>query len=262
MGFVITKKWLRDYGTKGCGWTRQQLAVLGVVGKSISGWMNRAIGKTISLEQKAEFERLAERRQENLATAPASGDPVLGKFFNYMNLIDTAREKLSVAKEVKAKKVVRLAAEQMQVRVPADMRGKTSLLRRFLGYETITPAATKQPKAIRSPSRRKGRNNGYWGDEFLDSREWQEMRYRVLVQYGRKCMACGTTRGEMHVDHIKPRSKYPELALEFTNLQVLCRGCNKGKGAWDETDWRPKQESAEVFFVEFRDPDRTGAKLT
>src|SRR5262249_39926358 len=40
-------------------------------------------------------------------------------------------------------------------------------------------------------------------------------------------------------DHIKPRSKFPELELELGNLQVLCADCNLGKRAWDQTDWRP-----------------------
>ena len=44
----------------------------------------------------------------------------------------------------------------------------------------------------------------------------------------------------MNVDHIKPRKKYPELALDKSNLQVLCEECNHGKGNWDETDWRPE----------------------
>ncbi len=42
----------------------------------------------------------------------------------------------------------------------------------------------------------------------------------------------------LHVDHIKPRSKYPDLALDINNLQILCESCNLGKGAWDETDFR------------------------
>ena len=75
---------------------------------------------------------------------------------------------------------------------------------------------------------------------FFQSREWQRVRYAVLKKHGRLCMACGISAREVHVDHIKPRSKFPELALEITNLQVLCRACNLGKGAWDQTDWRPK----------------------
>jgi len=77
---------------------------------------------------------------------------------------------------------------------------------------------------------------------FYDSREWQVLRYSVLRKYGRKCMACSKTEGQMHVDHIKPRSRYPELELNFDNLQVLCRDCNMGKSAWDETDWREMRE--------------------
>lgn len=49
----------------------------------------------------------------------------------------------------------------------------------------------------------------------------------------------------MHVDHIKPRSKYPALELVLSNLQVLCEDCNLGKLAHDETDWRPLE--AEVL---------------
>ena len=77
---------------------------------------------------------------------------------------------------------------------------------------------------------------------FYESREWLELRYKVLKEHGRKCMLCGRTDGTMHVDHIKPRYYYPSLELCFNNLQVLCKDCNKGKGAWDETDWRPKKD--------------------
>lgn len=75
---------------------------------------------------------------------------------------------------------------------------------------------------------------------FYKTREWLELRYKVLKTYGRKCMCCGQTKGQIHVDHIKPRSKYPELSLVFTNLQVLCHDCNVGKSNKDQTDWREK----------------------
>lgn len=77
---------------------------------------------------------------------------------------------------------------------------------------------------------------------FLESWEWRTLRYKVIQQYGRKCMCCGATPDDgttiIHVDHIKPRHTHPELALERTNLQVLCGVCNQGKGAWDDTDFR------------------------
>lgn len=77
--------------------------------------------------------------------------------------------------------------------------------------------------------------------EFLVSWEWTTLRFKVLKHYGRRCMCCGATPetgAVINVDHIRPRSRYPELALVFDNLQVLCLLCNKGKGAWSEDDFR------------------------
>lgn len=78
-------------------------------------------------------------------------------------------------------------------------------------------------------------------DVFNRSLLWRRVRMTVLSSRGARCECCGTTPKDgavMHVDHIKPRSKYPELALSVENLQVLCEACNFGKGTWDETDWR------------------------
>ena len=78
-------------------------------------------------------------------------------------------------------------------------------------------------------------------NEFYNSREWKSLRYKVLVAARGKCECCGSSSKNgivLHVDHIKPRSKYPELALEFSNMQVLCEMCNIGKSNKDDTDWR------------------------
>jgi len=74
-------------------------------------------------------------------------------------------------------------------------------------------------------------------DDFYQSREWLELRYRALCASQGKCQCCGA-RGRLHVDHIKPRSKYPNLQLSLSNLQILCDECNLGKSNIDETDWR------------------------
>lgn len=81
-----------------------------------------------------------------------------------------------------------------------------------------------------------------FSDAFYESEQWRDLRYRALVHHGGKCQACGATGHEkvLHVDHIKPRSKFPELALKLSNLQVLCVDCNLGKSNRDSTDWRPK----------------------
>jgi len=79
--------------------------------------------------------------------------------------------------------------------------------------------------------------------EFYSSQEWRKLRVRVLEKYSCTCMMCGRapkTHGVVvHVDHIKPRSKFPNLALCFENLQVLCEDCNLGKGNKFDTDYRP-----------------------
>lgn len=77
--------------------------------------------------------------------------------------------------------------------------------------------------------------------DFYNSREWIRLRYQALEKYGNTCLACG--RGPragviIHVDHIKPRSRYPDLALDINNLQVLCEACNVGKSNVGERDWR------------------------
>lgn len=83
--------------------------------------------------------------------------------------------------------------------------------------------------------------------DFFGSRRWKELRYLAIKQNGRKCLACGNGphNGKgLHVDHIKPRIKYPALQWEIGNLQVLCEDCNIGKGIWDDTDWRTPELKA------------------
>lgn len=91
------------------------------------------------------------------------------------------------------------------------------------------------------------------GQDFYYSIEWRRLRYRVLQKYSAECMCCGRSKKDhgvvIHVDHIKPKSKYPELALVFENLQLLCEDCNIGKSDVDETDWRPD------------DPDEVDAEM-
>lgn len=62
---------------------------------------------------------------------------------------------------------------------------------------------------------------------------WPKLRETVFKIHGRKCALCGAKARHgvmLHVDHIKPVNHYPELALDLTNLQVLCDTCNTQKG--------------------------------
>lgn len=79
------------------------------------------------------------------------------------------------------------------------------------------------------------------GDDFYKSGEWRSLRYSAFEQYGNYCCCCGRSPKDgvvLHVDHIKPRSLFPELALELDNLQILCEECNLGKSNRFATDWR------------------------
>lgn len=84
-----------------------------------------------------------------------------------------------------------------------------------------------------------------WGDrmkkDFYQSDDWRAARYAAIRLSRGSCCACGAspkTGAALHVDHIKPKSLYPELALTISNLQVLCQDCNLGKSNRDSTDWR------------------------
>ena len=112
--------------------------------------------------------------------------------------------------------------------------------------DCIKRLTKKQQKRLKK-AKKKGSNKS-----FYKSREWLELRYRVLRVYKAKCMCCGRTphdRGVIvHVDHIKPRSKYPKLELDFDNMQVLCAACNCGKSNIDNTDWRALSNN-DIFLI-------------
>jgi len=80
---------------------------------------------------------------------------------------------------------------------------------------------------------------------FYESREWRELRYQALVKNNGRCECCGAGKHNgkvLHVDHILPRSLFPDRQLDLTNLQVLCEDCNLGKSNKDVTDWRELTE--------------------
>lgn len=86
----------------------------------------------------------------------------------------------------------------------------------------------------------------YRSPDFTRTSQWKNLRMRVLVARGAVCECCGASKDNtpdviIEVDHIKPRIYYPELALEESNLQVLCRDCNGGKNNSNHKDWRQQK---------------------
>lgn len=102
--------------------------------------------------------------------------------------------------------------------------------------------ASHSKKTWKNFRRESKKLKGIYGDSFYTTPEWRALRYAKLKMSGGGCEACGRSRKKhgvvIHIDHIKPRSKYPELALSLDNLQLLCEDCNLGKSNKDETDWR------------------------
>ena len=98
--------------------------------------------------------------------------------------------------------------------------------------------SSKNKKKPKKPNKRKS-------NDFYSCREWRELRYRALRWHGFACMCCGKTKdqgAQLHVDHIKPISKHPELKLSFNNLQVLCKDCNLGKSNKYDDDFRAQKD--------------------
>ena len=81
------------------------------------------------------------------------------------------------------------------------------------------------------------RGQGAWAGLIDAHPVADSVRYEVLVR-DRVCQLCGVGRDEavLEVDHIVPRSKGG--SNESSNLQVLCRPCNRGKSNLDDTDLR------------------------
>ena len=74
-------------------------------------------------------------------------------------------------------------------------------------------------------------------DKFYRSVKWRKARLKAIEKYGSVCMRCGETE-KTQVDHVKPRSRYPEMALDVGNMQILCWPCNKAKSDRHEIDYR------------------------
>ena len=77
--------------------------------------------------------------------------------------------------------------------------------------------------------------------DFRQTKAWRQLREKAIDQYGNRCVRCGKTPRDgvrIEVDHIKPASHYPELALDMDNLQILCETCNRHKSNRSEKQWR------------------------
>lgn len=142
--------------------------------------------------------------------------------------------------------VARVVADAMGLPDPKTEHEVADTLRLFWHQEPKHRSVNRSLKTAKSrPAPRKAPNVN--SDAFLLSFEWRKLRMEVLVERGARCECCGATPAAngivIHVDHIKPRRFFPALALNKSNLQVLCEVCNHGKGAWSQKDWRAESRT-------------------
>ena len=64
----------------------------------------------------------------------------------------------------------------------------------------------------------------------------KEDRRRVWDFYGRRCLACGFSKGILHLDHVVPLAEGGRHDID--NLAPLCIQCNRRKGT-KTIDYRP-----------------------
>lgn len=76
-----------------------------------------------------------------------------------------------------------------------------------------------------------------WKYKQNDLRKW---RVQVLKRDEHECQMCGATE-RLEAHHIKPKSLYPEHALQVTNGVALCfvchRYCVHGGNSFDLSNW-------------------------
>ena len=111
--------------------------------------------------------------------------------------------------------------------------------KRLMREETLVPAEPSEQE--KKEFYRTVTQGEEWQDDieksFYETEEWKSLRRRVFQEYHPPyCGRCGT-KEKLEIDHVKPRSKYPKLELDFDNLQILCSHCNLKKGVKDSLEW-------------------------
>ncbi|GAB1376799.1 hypothetical protein MASR1M48_16510 [Lactococcus petauri] len=91
-----------------------------------------------------------------------------------------------------------------------------------------------------------------------DKDRWYVLRNCVYRIYEKRCMKCKTTSRPMHMDHIFPVARYPELRYSLRNLQILCCDCNIEKLHLNTNDYRTFDDKRrlEGFISKFKNDEK------
>jgi hypothetical protein len=212
------------------GLTSKEAKLAGIPYPLPHGWMGKYAGIELDDSTFAAMAAIAQaKRKSRAASAAIKAEITLNADLSTM----------TKSQRRKAKK------QQKRLRIKAQLAEHKTAKNRPVAPVVITDRA------------RLNLSNEYLAsNEFLKSYEWRKLRLIVIKENGAQCQCCGaspSTGAVINVDHIKPRKTHPHLALDKTNLQVLCDACNHGKGNWDQTDWRKKDTDGkcmEQFSIE------------
>lgn len=109
-------------------------------------------------------------------------------------------------------------------------------------------AKVAQTQQAKENLRQRRRDGKLLYDNWQGSRDWQQWRLQQLERQNWKCACCAQRMGfgektylgngdftlePQHptVDHMLPKSLFPELALDQQNLVMMCWSCNRKKGS-------------------------------
>lgn len=110
--------------------------------------------------------------------------------------------------------------------------------RRHRGHSTSTamcPSCIAKMKSEMS-SKYVGDKNPNWkggatseANRFYNSLEWKALRRQAFERDNWTCRDCPQRGGRLEANHIKPRSRFPDLKLVLDNIETLCKKCHDKK---------------------------------
>src|SRR5690554_3471582 len=93
-------------------------------------------------------------------------------------------------------------------------------------------------------------NEEVWTSDYVGAPESERTRYErwrhaeikagLQVETGGRCAYCESNIEDVsypHVEHIRPKSRFPELAHHWSNLTSACAQCNTAKGDYFDEEW-------------------------